>query len=62
MGDTDPMWFNMPGSGDFRLSLAGAAIFNDIARWTTGDPLVDIEGDPRAGVDGTMEHAGADIP
>jgi hypothetical protein len=65
VGDVDADdngWFVNVISANFRLSPAGAAIFNDIARWTTGDPLVDIDGEPRAGVDGTMEHAGADIP
>lgn len=49
-------------SANFHLSGAGAGIVADIARWTTGDPLVDIDGEARAAVDGTMEHAGADIP
>jgi hypothetical protein len=58
---TDTSFQTFP-SANFHLSLGGAALLDDIARWTTGDPLVDIDGDPRAGVDGTMEHAGADIP
>jgi hypothetical protein len=47
---------------DYRLSGPGAAIVADVARWSTGDPLVDIEGDARAAVDGEMEAAGADVP
>jgi hypothetical protein len=58
---TDTSFQTFP-SANFHLSLGGAALVDDIARWTTGDPLVDIDGEPRAGVDGTMEHAGADIP
>jgi hypothetical protein len=49
-------------SSDFLLSASGSALVDGVARWLTGDPLVDIEGDPRAAVDGAMEHAGADVP
>jgi hypothetical protein len=47
---------------DFRLSGSGAALVGDVAQWVAGDPLVDIDGDARAAVDGAMEAAGADIP
>lgn len=47
---------------DFRLGGPGAALVANIARWVAGDPLVDIEGDLRVGVDGAMEAAGADVP
>ena len=49
-------------AADFHLSIAGAGMVANVARWTTGDPLLDLDGDARAGVDGTMEHAGADVP
>lgn len=55
-------WFPNYNAGDFSLSASGAATFADIAEWTTGDPPTDIEGDPRPAVDGSPDHAGADVP
>jgi hypothetical protein len=36
-------------------------MFVDIAEWNDGDPVIDIDGELRSGVDGTLEHAGADF-
>jgi hypothetical protein len=62
--EVDPLvvdWFvNVPT--DLRLAPEGVTAFADIAIWSAGDPLVDIEGDERANLDGTSEHAGADLP
>jgi hypothetical protein len=45
---------------------AASAAFTDplstFATWTTGDPLVDIDGDPRVGMNGQLDYAGADVP
>jgi hypothetical protein len=66
VGATMTTWFTAYNTGDFHLSAAGQAIFADIAEWNAGDPLddpaIDIDGDPRSGVDNTPEHAGADLP
>jgi hypothetical protein len=60
---TVPAWFQGYNTGDFHLTPgAGVPIFMGIARWNDGDPRVDIDGQPRSGVDGTAEHAGADRP
>jgi hypothetical protein len=55
------VWFEDYLAGDFRLVNPPLAALT-AARWSTGDPLVDIEGDARVAVDGEMEAAGADIP
>ncbi len=55
-------WFPNFSQGNLSLGPAGAAQFADIATWQTGDPLVDIDGMMRVGVDGMTEHAGADLP
>jgi hypothetical protein len=47
VGAYDPAWFVAPGTGDFHLAGPGQATFADIADWDPGDPLVDIDGDPR---------------
>lgn len=49
-------------NGDLHLSPAGANLVDDIAQWLAGDPLEDLDGDARVAADGSMEHAGADIP
>lgn len=55
-------WFNGFNAGDFSLSASGAMMFADVAQWSTGDPLTDIDGDSRPAVDGTPDYAGADVP
>lgn len=62
VGNLTSMWFMGYSAGDFSLSAAGAAVFADIAQWTTGDPPTDINGDPRPMLDGTPDFAGADVP
>jgi hypothetical protein len=54
-------WFVNPTS-DFHLTVAGSAVFADLAEWTTGDPAVDIDGtEPRPNSDGAADVAGADV-
>jgi hypothetical protein len=55
-------WFEDFADGDFRLANQGITIFADIAEWNIGDPIVDIEGDMRPGVDGSPDYPGADVP
>lgn len=43
----DPGWFVISGASRFFLSDSGQDIFEGIADWDEGDPLVDIEGDAR---------------
>lgn len=56
-------WFeNYPG-GDLHLRYDTLGMpFEDVAQWVQGDPLVDLDGDPRPGVEQAQDWAGADIP
>jgi hypothetical protein len=57
VGSFQSEWFsNGKPTGD------GITTFEDIAQWQTGDPPVDLEGDPRPDVDGTMDMPGAYLP
>lgn len=47
---------------DFHLQNQGVTVFADIATWQAGDPLVDIDEQPRPGIRGASDHAGADVP
>ncbi len=56
----NPGWFVDAAGGDFHL-VAGT-LFEGLGRWRTGDPAVDIDGDPRPARDGVADVAGADVP
>lgn len=43
----DPDWFVVSSGSRFFLSESGQEVFDGIADWDEGDPLFDIEGDPR---------------
>lgn len=43
----DPSWFAVSDGSRFFLSPSGEETFEGIADWDEGDPIVDIEGDPR---------------
>ncbi|MEM9463366.1 MAG: hypothetical protein AAGF11_55000 [Myxococcota bacterium] len=66
LGMTNPEWFISYNGADFHLTDMGQATIMEIAQWNEGDPLddpsVDIDGMPRAGVEGGMEYPGADLP
>ncbi|MCA9708827.1 MAG: hypothetical protein KDK70_23485 [Myxococcales bacterium] len=66
VGATSTTWFGGYSTGDFHLSGAGQDAIMEIGEWNEGNPLddpsVDIDGDPRAGVEGMMEFPGADLP
>lgn len=55
-----PAWFESL-TDDFHLDMPPAAIAT-AAQWQTGDPLVDIDGEPRPNVDDATDIAGADVP
>ncbi len=55
-----PGWFLDPAGGDFRI--VGDTVLEGIATWQTGDPLRDLEGASRPGLDGATDVAGADLP
>ncbi len=44
VGNLDGTWFS-PAANDYHLTASGEAVFMDIAQWTKGDPLTDIDGD-----------------
>jgi hypothetical protein len=59
-GHIEASWFVDIMAGDFHLDTPPAAVSTS-AQWTTGDPSIDIDGDPRPNVDGTPDYAGADV-
>ncbi|MEM9456661.1 MAG: hypothetical protein AAGF11_20955 [Myxococcota bacterium] len=61
LGDMDTAWFSDFNAGDFHLATAPFSIAG-AAQWQTGDPAIDIDGDPRPSTDGAMDAAGADAP
>ncbi len=52
----NPDWYE----NNFHLSAAGQAEMASIAQWTDGDPLIDIDGDPREQI--MPSHPGWDQP
>ena len=62
LGSMATTWFMGYGTGDFHLVPAHPVAIDTAALWSTGDPLTDIDGDPRPTVDGTPDFAGADVP
>jgi hypothetical protein len=61
MGMWNTSWFQDVTGHDFHLGTAQAELA-DIARWMTGDPAADIDGDPRPTVNDTAHWPGADAP
>jgi hypothetical protein len=61
VGAIDNEWFEDVFTGELHLLPAGLTVFADIAQWAAGDPLVDIDGEPRPTEPGP-DVAGADIP
>jgi len=58
LGEFQYEWFVFDDSVR-RLSETSPALLAVTARWTTGDPTTDIDGDERPDRDGTMHYAGA---
>lgn len=61
LGSVQGGWFTNYSTGDFTLAAPPAAV-TTAAQWQAGDPLVDIDGDARPGIDGLADAAGADVP
>ncbi|MBK6918554.1 MAG: hypothetical protein IPH07_14260 [Deltaproteobacteria bacterium] len=61
VGDFNTDWFS-DANADFHLTPMAPAAILTAAQWQSGDPLIDIDGDARPGVDGSADVAGADIP
>lgn len=61
LGEMQTSWFADYAGGDFHLAIAPVSIGN-AAQWESGDPSIDIDGDPRPAIDGVPDAAGADIP
>ncbi len=56
-------WFEDYPAGDLHLRYDTLGMpFEDVAQWVQGDPLVDLDGDPRPGIAHASDWAGADIP
>jgi hypothetical protein len=62
VGDMSTGWFGGYATGNFGLLPAAPDDILTAARWNTGDPAVDIDGQSRPDVDGTPDVAGADVP
>lgn len=63
LGAAQPLvWFEIDydAGGIVRLTDASPQLLGVTARWATGDPPWDIDGEPRPTMDGTMTFAGAD--
>jgi hypothetical protein len=54
-------WFDDAPAGDFHFNN-GAMTFCLVGVWETGDPAIDIDGDPRPNVNAAPDCAGADVP
>jgi hypothetical protein len=61
LGALETSWFTDYNTGDFHLSGTHPAEIDAAASWQPGDPLVDIDGDPRP-QDASPTAAGADLP
>jgi len=57
----DAAWFADYDNGDYHLQGDGLTVFDGLASWQEGDPLTDIDGDPRLIAPGP-DFAGADVP
>lgn len=55
-------WFVEYLFGDFHLQNDSLMLFADVARWQAGDPLTDIDGDPRPAMIDAADFVGADVP
>lgn len=60
VGDAELQWFVNPFFGDLHLANIAPVAIAAAASWSEGDPLVDVDGDPRPQLDGSPDFAGAD--
>ena len=61
LGDVGMDWFVGVDNGDFHLNNPPGMLATT-ARWTTGDPPTDIDGNLRPTMDDAADYAGADVP
>ncbi len=61
LGSVGADWFVDIDIGNFHLNNPPGMLATT-AQWSTGDPLTDIDADPRPAVDGSPDYAGADVP
>ncbi len=62
LGSVNPAWFVDYELGDFHLGPLAPAALASAGAWAAGDPIVDIDGDPRPASESSPDYAGADIP
>ena len=62
LGPVNTAWFANFNVGDFHLSNMAPVGLEGAAVWTSVDPSVDIDGQPRPSVDPSPDYAGADRP
>jgi hypothetical protein len=55
-------WFQSFPAGNYHLTPTGAEVFAGLAQWQAGDPIADIDGDPRPAIPRAPDHPGADVP
>ena len=55
-------WFEDVANSDFHVAAPGVSVFEGRARWELGDPMSDLDGEPRSAYPGQMNFAGADEP
>jgi hypothetical protein len=53
-------WFKNLAQGDLHLTNQAPVVLTSAAVWQEGDPLVDIDQDPRPAIEGEADYLGAD--
>jgi hypothetical protein len=61
LGPMNKDWFEDYEVGDFHLTDNPPETINLAAKWKTGDPVTDIDGDDRPMTNGSPDFAGADV-
>jgi hypothetical protein len=61
LGSMEKDWFENYGKQNFHLTDNSPATIHTAAKWRTGDPVTDIDGEPRPAIDGSDDFAGADV-
>lgn len=63
LGEMNIDWFEDYGGQDYHLTTDAPEAIHTAATWKTGDPTIDIDGEPRPVTeDGSQDFAGADVP
>ncbi|MEX1367561.1 MAG: hypothetical protein AB1Z98_30815, partial [Nannocystaceae bacterium] len=61
LGNIQAGWF-VNETNDFHLGAMAPIAIANTAQWQIGDPITDIDGEPRPTTDGASDFAGADVP